>query len=412
MLGDGAMDVAEAEETIMDDHVDNKTYALELAVHGTDILLQDLVTPGVRVISSDGWVNVLWWAVVCPNRASAADAVKEVTKGYGSCGVEEGRRSEDGKSWDTRTALDTTGAAGGFVAAREVSRKVLNIGSGSKVEAGSNCGGCLWSCHFIRLRPSTHFTECRNPRFGVTMSEGDAGPVCNCSLEECSGITDVCIVEGTIDQKPQYVEGGLLLEAKNSPILGGDQVSIDGRGNGTLPPHPLPPRQNIYAPIPSPSQEYIVHNYRERDVDQLQLPFPKMLFNIFNTMLTEMELNITTIREHVRIEACLEELMPTLQSSLGHRFTDTNELDLVVYDLIDLGAKNNVAALFSIERRLLGVVSWATTGTVATFKTCMTLLHPAPYQVTGTNGTPDSLFVHDPFMNTEIALPMGLVVQL
>ncbi|KAK0496036.1 hypothetical protein EDD18DRAFT_1105930 [Armillaria luteobubalina] len=100
------------------------------------------------------------------------------------------------------------------------------------------------------------------------MSEGDAGP---------------------------YIEGGLLLEAKGSLILGGDQVSIDGRGNRTLPPHPLPPGQNIYAPIPSPSQEYIVHNYREQDVDQLQLPFPKMLFNIFNTMLTEMELNITMI---------------------------------------------------------------------------------------------------------------------
>ncbi|KAK0492018.1 hypothetical protein EDD18DRAFT_1358440 [Armillaria luteobubalina] len=71
-------------------------------------------------------------------------------------------------------------------------------------------------------------------------------------------------------------------------------------------------------------------------------------------MLTEMELNITTIREHMHIEACLEELMPTLQSSLGHRFTDTNELDLVVYDLIDLSAKNNVAALFSVERHLLG----------------------------------------------------------
>ncbi|KAK0499189.1 hypothetical protein EDD18DRAFT_1350612 [Armillaria luteobubalina] len=129
-------------------------------------------------------------------------------------------------------------------------------------------------------------------------------------------------------------------------------------------------------------------------------------------MLTEMELNITMIREHVRIEACLEELMPTLQSSLGHRFTDANELDLVVYDLIDLGAKNNVTALFSVEQRLLGVVSWATTGTVATFKTRAILLHPAPYRVAGTNGTPDSLFVHDLFMNTEIALPMGFVVQL
>ncbi|KAK0506570.1 hypothetical protein EDD18DRAFT_1342961 [Armillaria luteobubalina] len=74
-----------------------------------------------------------------------------------------------------------------------------------------------------------------------------------------------------------------------------------------------------------------------------------------------MEVNITSIREHAYIEACLEELMPTLQSSLGQWLTDANELDFVVYDLIDLGAKNNVAALFSPQRRLLGVVSWATT---------------------------------------------------
>ncbi|KAK0477483.1 hypothetical protein EDD18DRAFT_1114701 [Armillaria luteobubalina] len=185
----------------------------------------------------------------------------------------------------------------------------------------------------------------------------------------------------------------------------------DGRGNGTLLP-PLPPRQNIYAPIPSPSQEYIVHNCRQRDVDQLQSQIPKMLFNLFNTMLTEMEVNITSIREHARIEACLEELMPTLQSSLGQRLTDANELDFVVYDLIDLSAKNNVAALFSPQRRLLGVISWATTGTVTTFKTHASLLHPAPYRVVGTNGLPDSLFIHDPFMDAEMSLPMGFVVQL
>ncbi|KAK0496037.1 hypothetical protein EDD18DRAFT_1353653 [Armillaria luteobubalina] len=101
--------------------------------------------------------------------------------------------------------------------------------------------------------------------------------------------------------------------------------------------------------------------------------------------------------------------MPTLQSSLGHRFTDVNELDLVVYDLINLSAKNNVAALFSVKWRLLGVVSWATMGMVMTFKTCMTLLHPTPYQVARTNRIPDSLFIHDPFMNTEIALPVGFV---
>ncbi|KAK0477476.1 hypothetical protein EDD18DRAFT_1114694 [Armillaria luteobubalina] len=145
---------------------------------------------------------------------------------------------------------------------------------------------------------------------------------------------------------------------------------------------------------------------------QLQSQIPKMLFNLFNTMLTEMEVNITSIREHARIEACLEELMPTLQSSLGQRLTDANELDFVVYDLIDLSAKNNVAALFSPQRRLLGVVSWATTGTVATFKTHASLLHPAPYRVVGINGATDSLIVHDPFMDAAIDLPMGFIVQL
>ncbi|KAK0496683.1 hypothetical protein EDD18DRAFT_1105043 [Armillaria luteobubalina] len=80
-------------------------------------------------------------------------------------------------------------------------------------------------------------------------------------------------------------------------------------------------------------------------------------------------------------------------------------------DLIDLGAKNNVAALFSTERRLLGVVSWATTGTVATFKTRASL-HLAPYRVVGINGATDSLVVHDPFMDAAIELPIGFVVQL
>ncbi|KAK0490173.1 hypothetical protein EDD18DRAFT_1109721 [Armillaria luteobubalina] len=171
---------------------------------------------------------------------------------------------------------------------------------------------------------------------------------------------------------------------------------------------PLPPRQNIYAPIPSPSQECIVHNCQH----QLQSQIPKMLFNLFNTMLTEMEVNITSIREHARIEACLKELMPTLQSSLGQQLTDANELDFIVYDLINLGAKNNVAALFSPQRHLLGVVSWATMGTVMTFKARVSLLHPTPYRVVGTNGLPDSLFIHDPFMDAEMSLPMGFVVQL
>ncbi|KAK0496127.1 hypothetical protein EDD18DRAFT_1106007 [Armillaria luteobubalina] len=180
----------------------------------------------------------------------------------------------------------------------------------------------------------------------------------------------------------------------------------DGRGNGTLLPHPSLPDKNIYAPIPSPSQECIVHNCRQQDVDQLQSQIPKMLFNLFNTMLTEMEVNITSIREHVCIEACLEELMPTLQSLLGQQPTDVNELDFIVYDLIDLSAKNNVTALFSPQRHLLGVVSWATMGTVVTFKTHASL-HLAPYRVIGINRAMDSLIIHDPFMDTAIELPIG-----
>ncbi|KAK0219124.1 hypothetical protein IW262DRAFT_1298209 [Armillaria fumosa] len=57
------MEVAEAEETIMDDHVDNQTYVLKLLVHGTNVLLQDLEIPGVRVISMDRQVNMLGCAV-------------------------------------------------------------------------------------------------------------------------------------------------------------------------------------------------------------------------------------------------------------------------------------------------------------------------------------------------------------
>ncbi len=62
------MEVAEVEETIMDDHVDNQTYALKLAVHGTDVLLQDPEIPGVRVISMDGRVKVLGWVHVIATR--------------------------------------------------------------------------------------------------------------------------------------------------------------------------------------------------------------------------------------------------------------------------------------------------------------------------------------------------------
>ncbi|KAK0464871.1 hypothetical protein IW261DRAFT_1423690 [Armillaria novae-zelandiae] len=166
---------------------------------------------------------------------------------------------------------------------------------------------------------------------------------------------------------------------------------------------PMEVEQNIYVPIHTVT---IVCNG-----SQLQSPIPKMLFNVFNTTFTAMGLNINTVLDHMRIEACLEELMPTLQSSLGQRFTDASELDFVVYDLIDHGAKNNVAALFSVEQHLLGVVSWATTGTVATF-TGHASLHPTPYRVVGTNGSPNSIFIHDPFMDAVVESIMGFVVQL
>ncbi len=56
----------------------------------------------------------------------------------------------------------------------------------------------------------------------------------------------------------------------------------------------------------------------------------QMLFNLFNTVFTSVEFNINTPQEHVRIEACLKELVPTLRRALGQQFTDESELDFVV----------------------------------------------------------------------------------
>ncbi len=80
-------------------------------------------------------------------------------------------------------------------------------------------------------------------------------------------------------------------------------------------------------------------------------------------------------------------------------------------DLIEYSAKNNIAALFNTERRLLGVVQWATTGTVANFKARATL-NPAPYRVVAANGLPDSIFIHDPFVDRMMEYTIEFVVQV
>ncbi|KAK0442626.1 hypothetical protein EV421DRAFT_1736139 [Armillaria borealis] len=183
-----------------------------------------------------------------------------------------------------------------------------------------------------------------------------------------------------------------------------------------------PPSPSYICPHRYHPEEYIVHCCLQRKVDQLQSPVPKaslpvqdeaitMLFNLFNTMFTAVEFNVNTPQEHARIVECLKELLPTLWRVLGQQFTDESELDFVVYDLIDYGAKNNIAALFSNKCRLLGVVSWATTGTVANFK-ARASLHPAPYRAVGTNGLPDSIFVHDTFVDSVVEYTIDFVVQL
>ncbi|SJL14663.1 uncharacterized protein ARMOST_18128 [Armillaria ostoyae] len=71
-----------------------------------------------------------------------------------------------------------------------------------------------------------------------------------------------------------------------------------------------------------------------------------------------------------------------------------------------------MAALFNNRRRLLGVVYWATTGTVASFKSRASI-HPAPYRVDGTNGAPDSIFVVETIgADLEMEYTMTFVVQL
>ncbi|PBK83346.1 hypothetical protein ARMGADRAFT_1037961 [Armillaria gallica] len=145
--------------------------------------------------------------------------------------------------------------------------------------------------------------------------------------------------------------------------------------------------------------------------NQLQSPVPKMLFNLFNTTFTAVEFNVNTSQEHARITECLKELLPTLQRALRQQFTDESKLDFVVYDLIDYGAKNNIPALFSNEHCLLGAVTWVTMGTVANFKVCMSL-HPASYRAVGTNGLPDSIFIHDTFIDSVFEYTIDFIVQL
>ncbi len=71
-----------------------------------------------------------------------------------------------------------------------------------------------------------------------------------------------------------------------------------------------------------------------------------------------------------------------------------------------------MAALFNNRRRLLGVVYWASTATVASFKS-RARINPAPYRVAGTYGTPDSIFVVETIGgDLEMEYRMTFVVQL
>ncbi|PBK87077.1 hypothetical protein ARMGADRAFT_1034975 [Armillaria gallica] len=84
----------------------------------------------------------------------------------------------------------------------------------------------------------------------------------------------------------------------------------------------------------------------------------KMQFNLFNTQLTSGKFNANTPQEHACLAVCLEQLIPIICRTLGELFVNKNELDLVVYDLYDYGAKDNMATLFNTKRHLLGVVYW------------------------------------------------------
>ncbi|PBK83627.1 hypothetical protein ARMGADRAFT_1037793 [Armillaria gallica] len=104
----------------------------------------------------------------------------------------------------------------------------------------------------------------------------------------------------------------------------------------------------------------------------------QMQFNIFNTQLTSGKFNANTPQEHMHLIVCLEQLVPKMWRALGELFTNKSELDLVVYDLYDYGTKDNITALFNTDRRLLGIINWATMGMVAVFKSCPSI-HRAPY---------------------------------
>ncbi|SJL17554.1 uncharacterized protein ARMOST_21106 [Armillaria ostoyae] len=137
-----------------------------------------------------------------------------------------------------------------------------------------------------------------------------------------------------------------------------------------------------------------------------------MIFNVYTTELTATRFDANTIQKHMQLSECLQEFLPSLKRTLGQQFTDENELDFVIYDLWELAAKNNMAALFTNHRRLLGVVYWAQVGTIAAFKSIASV-HPAPYRVAGTFGAPDSIFVLDTIAGgVQMEYTMNFVVQL
>ncbi|SJL18399.1 uncharacterized protein ARMOST_21987 [Armillaria ostoyae] len=137
-----------------------------------------------------------------------------------------------------------------------------------------------------------------------------------------------------------------------------------------------------------------------------------MIFNVYTTELTATRFDANTIQKHMQLSECLQEFLPSLKRTLGQQFTDENELDFMIYDLWELAAKNNMAALFTNRRHLLGVVYWAQVGTIAAFKSIASV-HPAPYRVAGTFGALDSIFVLNTITGgVQMEYTMNFVVQL
>ncbi|KAK0430516.1 hypothetical protein EV421DRAFT_1912833 [Armillaria borealis] len=129
-------------------------------------------------------------------------------------------------------------------------------------------------------------------------------------------------------------------------------------------------------------------------------------------MFTAVEFNVNTPQEHARIAECLKELLPTLWRALGQQFTDESELDFVVYDLIDYRRKEQYRLPYSATNAVYWELcpgrrreQWRTSKRSAS-------LHPAPYRAVGTNGLPDSIFVHDTFVDSVVEYTIDFVVQL